>query len=159
VYTPPAAPPFGPRSSDVAAPLGGPARRAAAPVLDARAEPARPGDRRREVDAATTRWTPRGTPGPHDQRHANGRLVHELLPVDDPVLALEEAVVGGEDDQRVLEDAGRSEGGDHARHALVDREQRFEPLPVARGQRRDVVRPERGPVPDRRRLVGDVRPR
>ena len=42
----------------------------------------------------------------HHERHADRRLVDEHLPRRHAVLAVEEAVVGGEDDQRVVELAG-----------------------------------------------------
>ena len=72
------------------------------------------------------------------------------------MLAGHEAVVGGEDQQGVAELAGLAEGVHDPGDALVDGEQRREPLPVDLGQRRDLPLPEPRPALDARRLVGDV---
>ena len=58
--------------------------------------------------ARSSTLTPCGMPGPaHLERHPDRLLVDVHLAGRDPVLAVEEAVVGGVDDQRVVELAVR----------------------------------------------------
>jgi hypothetical protein len=56
---------------------------------------------------------------PPDERHADGRVVDEDAVRLLAVLAEALAVVGGQDDQRVIEDAGRAEPVEEAADALV----------------------------------------
>ena len=117
-------------------------------------------DRRREVDVrhqlAADR-APRDPRPAHDQRDARGRLVVEHLAGLNAVLAVEEAVVGGEQDQRVVELAGGAQRADDLGDPFVDGEQRLEPLAVLLGDRGDAPGTDDGPRPDPARLVADVR--
>ena len=96
-------------------------------------------DRRDEVDARDGEVD--GLPPVLGRHHRTGHdpgdpdrgLVREVLLVREPVLAVEVAVVGREDDHRVPELAGGPEGVDDALHRLVDglqRPQRRPPVPI-----------------------------
>ena len=92
----------------------------------------------------------------HDQRYADRGLVDEHLADLHAVLAVEEAVVRREQDQRVVELALGAQGVDDPHDGLVDGEQRLEPLLVVlvdRGRTRGVDRRQRL---DEARLVGQV---
>ena len=79
------------------------------------------------------------------------------LPLGDAVLAVEEAVVGGEEDQRAVELARRRERLDDACDGLVHGEERLEPLPVVLGDARDARRAEqRGGAAHAGGLVRDI---
>ena len=93
----------------------------------------RVGDRRREVGVDRRLRHPHAArhAGPaDDERHADRRLVDLHLPGRDPVLAVEEAVVGGVDEERVVELTGRLQRTDDRGDALVDRQQRLQALAV-----------------------------
>ena len=67
------------------------------------------------------------------ERHADRLLVGVALPRRQAMLAGEQAVVGGVDEQRVVELALSLECLDDPLDALVDGEQRFEPAAVLAG--------------------------
>jgi hypothetical protein len=73
------------------------------------------------------------------------------------MLTVEEAVVGGVDDQRALELARRAQRGDDVPNRLVYGKQRLEPLLVVLTDRVQPCGPDQGTIADRRRLVGDIR--
>ncbi len=122
-----------------------------------------PGDgdeRRREVDVGDL--PPHGPVGRHagaaqDERHAERLLVGQELVARDAVLALQPAVVGHEDDQRVAQLAGGGEDLHQALHVVVDGEQRADPPLVVELELLDLVGGQRGRVGAHvRRLVGEV---
>ena len=91
-------------------------------------------DRRRQVgvDRQVADVHPRRDARPaHLERHPDRLLVDVPLDPEDPVLAVEEAVVGGEDDQGVVELAVGAQRVDDLLDALVHREQRLERAAVA----------------------------
>ena len=97
-------------------------------------------------------------PGPaQQQRQVDRRLVPEHLPVGNAVLAVEEAVVGGEEDERVVELAGLAQRLDDRGDGLVHRHQCLAPLLPVFLDRCDPPRIEQRPLPDHPRLVGHVR--
>src|SRR5206468_10454224 len=79
-----------------------------------------------------------------------------LLAEGDAVLAVEEAVVGGEEDQRVVELASLAQRLDDRADRLVDREEGLPALLPVLPDRSDLALVEQRPAPDRERLVGDV---
>jgi hypothetical protein len=84
------------------------------------------------------------------------RLVEQHLSVRDPVLSVEEAVVGREHEQRVAELARRAQLGDDFLDEVVDGEERLGALLVVLADR---IRPhgsDHGAVADAARLVRDV---
>ena len=87
----------------------------------------------------------------------DGRLVPEHLPVRDTVLAVEEAVVGGEEDERVVELAGLTQCLDDRRDRFVHGHQCLAALLPVLLDRRDPACVEQRPLPDHPRLVGNVR--
>ena len=106
------------------------------------------------------RCCPAGMSGPaDDQRHADRRLVEQHLPVGHAVLAVEEPVVRGEDDVRLVELAGRRQPVDDLPDGVVDREQRLEPLLVVLANRGDPRGAQQRPVADRRPACRRRRPR
>jgi hypothetical protein len=127
-------------------------------------EPARPRvrrveDRRRVVDVRDELRPVDAVRDPraaHEQRHADRRLVDPRLAVDDAVLAVEEAVVGGEEDQRVVELAGLAQRLDDRADGVVDREERLPALLPVLPDRRDLALVEQRAATDEERLVGDV---
>ena len=100
------------------------------------------------------------TPGRHagagdEQRHAERRLVRQLLAHPLAVLAEEVAVVGREHQHRVVQLAGRPQGVDEPRHLEVEHEQRLGPLTGHPRLRLDLGVVERRHL-HRAGLVGDV---
>jgi hypothetical protein len=76
--------------------------------------------------------------------------------VGHPVLAVEEPVGGGEDEQRPLELPGLRKRGDDPLDALVEREQRPQLAAVAAGDLGDLGLAQQRQIADPGRLVGDV---
>src|SRR4029450_7258008 len=95
-------------------------------------------DRRGEVHVRDGLWPLplRHLGHAYNQPEAPRRLIHPDLPVADPMLSVEEAVVRGEDENRVRELALVLEGIDQLPDHVVDRSERLEPGPVARGDPR-----------------------
>ena len=117
-------------------------------------------DRRREVDIGDSLAqmdAGRNARPANDQWHSSGRVVDVHLPERYPVLALEEAVVGREHDQGVVELAARVERRHDPLHGLVDGDERLDPAAVTLGDHADVGVAEQAPTADREWLVGDVR--
>ena len=74
---------------------------------------------------------------PRHQRYAERLVVRVELLKDDPVLAVEQAVVGGEEDRGVVELAEVAKLADHAADPAVDAGQRGERAPPALAKRLD----------------------
>ena len=116
-------------------------------------------DRRRDVDVGRqlagrgARLDPRAA---DQQRQVGGGLVGEELAAGQPVLAVEEAVVGGEDDVGVAQPVHRRRACRRPFHAFVDRAQRLQRLLVVDAVGVDLVRREVGGFADEARLVVDV---
>ena len=116
-------------------------------------------DRRGEVDVGRelVHGRSRLDARPADQQRYVGRLLVEaVLAEDDAVLAVKEAVVGGEDHVGVCERTGRREGLDDVGHALVHRLQRGELAGVDGADLGQLLLRQKRRVSQRRRLVGDV---
>ena len=116
-------------------------------------------DRRREVGVDRQRVDahPLRDAGPtHLERHPDRLLVDPHLALGDPMLAVEEAVVGRVDDQRVVELPGRLERVDHLLDAVVHRQQRLQLAAVVALDVDDRAGVQAGTLADRGRLVGDV---
>ena len=99
---------------------------------------------------------PRDARPAHQERHPDRLLVDALLFLGDPVLAVEVAVVGGVDQDRVAELALRPQRVDDLLDALVHREQGFQLAAVLALDVRDLIRGQARAVADLGRLVGDV---
>ena len=94
---------------------------------------------------------------PADQEgQVGGGLVGEELAADQPVLAEEEAVVGGEDDVGVAQPVQRAQRVDDQFDPVVDRAQRLERLVVVDAVGVDVAEREVRRFADEARLVADV---
>ena len=116
-------------------------------------------DRWRDVDVGRQlaglrcRFDPR----PADQEGQVGRgLIGEELAAGEAVLAVEEAVVGGEDDVGVAQPVQGAEGVDDLLDAVVDRAQRLQRLLVVDAVGMDVGWREVRGFADEARLVVDV---
>ena len=83
-------------------------------------------------------WEPAGIPGPRISERDLGRgVVGDELALVESVLALHQALVGGEDQIGVAERAPRLQVVDDLLDRVVDREQRLEAVLVARLDLRD----------------------
>ena len=94
---------------------------------------------------------------PADQEgEVGGWLVSEELAADQPVLAVEEAVVGGEDDVGVAQAVLRTQCVEQRFDPVVDRAQRLQRLVVVDAVGMDIREREVRRVADEARLVADV---
>ncbi|GBC87718.1 hypothetical protein HRbin12_01735 [bacterium HR12] len=141
--------PLAPQDGEEAPPLG--ARRG---------DPHGVGDRGREVHVrgerrrAAPRHDPAGVPADHE-RDADRLLVGDLLAAP-AVLAPEDPVVGGVDEERVLEAAGLAQGPDEVPDHPVHREERGVLVPPELVDVLRALATQRVQVPHPGRLVGDV---
>ena len=116
-------------------------------------------DRRRQVGVdrqVADLDPPRDARAAHLERHPDRLLVDVPLVLREPVLAVEVAVVGGVDDQRVVELARRPQRLDDLLDALVHRQQRLQLTAVLALDVGDLAGAQAWEVPDLGRLVGDV---
>jgi hypothetical protein len=74
--------------------------------------------------------------------------------IEDAVLAVHEAVVGGEDHQRVAQLAALAQGGHDLGHGVVDGQQRLQLLPVVLLDPREQGRGQARAMAHEGRLVG-----
>ena len=91
--------------------------------------------------SVTTR--PASTPGPHEQRHAQQRVVAERALEDQLVLAEELAVVARDDHERVVGEAARVEHVEHATDRVIELRDH---AVVARRHPRELGPRQRGPA-------------
>ena len=111
--------------------------------------------RRVDLDPGLT-LAAEGGRDPDHERHVRGLLVGESLAGREPMLAVEVAVVGGEDDHRLVELAGGAQRLDELGDPTIDRRQCLEPALVPGPDPRSLGGVQRPLLGDEVGLVGDV---